>query len=381
MEKYISGQSVQVMIAAGIFLMMFFIQVYFYLRYYRKAYFKKSSVYKKPENSFEPVSIIICARNEGYNLEKNLPVILEQDYPDYEVIVVNDRSEDDTEEILKRFATKYPRLHVSEVRNEPMFTHGKKLALTLGIKAAENEWLLMTDADCVPAGKNWLSLMQRNFTKGKDIVLGYGGYKKRKGLLNMLIRYETAFTAMQYMGMAAAGKPYMGVGRNLAYRKSLFFSNKGFATHSNLYSGDDDLFVNETANSTNVAVEVHPESFTLSDPETSFKSWYIQKKRHLTTGPRYTFGTKFRLVLENFSRMLLLASFIVLLVIYPYPEIVLIIFGLLILLKGIVHKIVFTGLNEGILFLPSPLIDFMMPLYYGYLHLSNLFTTKSRRWK
>jgi biofilm PGA synthesis N-glycosyltransferase PgaC len=359
---------------------MFFIQLYFYLRFYRKAFFKKSSIYKKEENPIEPVSIIICARNEAVNLEKNLPLILEQDYPDYEVIVVNDRSDDETPEILKRIATKYPRLRVSEVRNEPMFTHGKKLALTLGIKASVNEWLLHTDADCVPAGKNWLSLMQRNFTKDKDIVLGYGGYKKEPGILNLLIRYETVFTAMQYFGMAAAGKPYMGVGRNLAYRKSVFFQNKGFASHSNLYSGDDDLFVNETATSTNVAVEMHPESFTWSDPEKTLKSWYLQKKRHLTTGPRYSFKTKFRLLLENVSRILFPASFIYLLFTYPYPEYVLIIFAILLLLKGIIYKIVFTRLNEGNLFLTSPVIDLAMPLYYSYIHFSNLFERKRTRW-
>ena len=359
---------------------MFLIQLYFYLRFYRKAIFKKSTIYNKAEILTEPVSIIICARNEASNLEKNLPLILEQDYPDFEVIVVNDRSEDETNLVLNRFAIKYPRLHISEVRKDPILTHGKKLALTLGIKAAGNEWLLLTDADCVPAGKNWLSRMQCNFRKDKDIVLGYGGYKKRKGILNHLIRYETVFTAMQYMGMAAAGKPYMGVGRNLAYRKTLFFTNRGFASHSNIYSGDDDLFINETANSQNVAVEMHPESFTWSEPEKTFTAWYNQKKRHLTTAPRYSLKTKFWLILENISRILFLASFIYLLITYPYPEYILIIFAILFLIKGIVFKIVFTRLSESILFLTSPVIDLFIPLIYFYIHIRNLIESKRRRW-
>lgn len=381
LEKLIAGLSVQNQVAAGIFLLSLFIQFYFYIRFYRKAYFKKSSIYDKAENKTEAVSIIICARNEAVNLEKNLPAILEQDYPDFEVIVVNDRSEDDTELVLKNLTKKYPRLRISEVRNNPVFTHGKKLALTLGIKAASHEWLLLTDADCIPAGKDWLRLMQKNFTKDKDIVLGYGGYKKEKGLLNHIIRFETAFTAMQYFGMAAAGKPYMGVGRNLAYRRSLFFTNKGFASHSNLYSGDDDLFVNETANAKNTALELNPESFTMSDAEKTFKAWYIQKKRHLTTGPRYSASTKFRLLLENVSRMFLLASFIFLMISFPHKEYVLIAFLALLLLKAIVYKIVFTGLNEGILFLSSPVIELIIPLFYSYLHLSNLTDRKRGRWK
>lgn len=368
------------LIVAGIFLLMFLIQSYYYCCIYRKAFFKKSSIHDKVENTKLPVSIIICARNEASNLEKNLPLILEQDYPAFEVIVVNDRSEDDTKEILKRFVSMYPNLHVSEVRNDPMFTHGKKLALTLGIKASANEWLLFTDADCVPAGKNWLSLMQRNFTNEKDIVLGYGGYKKEKGLLNLLIRFETAFTAMQYFGMAAAGKPYMGVGRNLAYRKTVFFNNNGFASHSNLYSGDDDLFVNETATSSNVALEMHPGSFTWSGAEKTFKNWYLQKKRHLTTGTRYSKKTKFLLILENFSRLLFPASFIYLLFIYPLPLHIIVIFGILFLFKIIIIKIVFTRLNEDNLFLTSPIIELFLFFFLSFIHFSNLFERKRRRW-
>jgi cellulose synthase/poly-beta-1,6-N-acetylglucosamine synthase-like glycosyltransferase len=282
--------------------------------------------------------------------------------------------------LLKQLATKYPHLRVSEVRNDPMFTHGKKLALTLGIKAASNEWLLMTDADCTPAGKNWLSQMQKNFTAHKDIALGYGGYKKEKSLLNLIIRFETVFTAMQYFGFAMAGKPYMGVGRNLAYRKTVFFNNKGFATHSSLNSGDDDLFVNETSNSFNVAVEMNPDSFTWSEGEKTFKDWYMQKKRHLTTSPRYSFKTKFRLILENLSRLVFLASFIYLLFTYPFPEFVLIIFGILLLIKGIIFKIVFSRLNENILFLPSLFFESLIPLFYSYIHFINLIERKRKRW-
>ena len=380
LENYFTGLELDIKIVAGIYILMFFIQSYYYLRYYRKAFFKNKSIYKKPALPAEPVSIIVCARNEASNLRKNLPLILEQDYPEFEVIVVNDRSEDETEEILKELATNYNNLRVSGVRNDPMFTHGKKLALTLGIKASCYDWLLLTDADCQPAGKNWLYRMQQNFAPDIDIVLGYGGYKKGKGIINLLVRFETLFTAMQYLGMAAAGKTYMGVGRNLAYRKTLFFNNRGFASHSNLYSGDDDLFVNETANSTNTAVEMHPESFTWSDAETTFKSWFFQKKRHLTTGPRYSFITRFRLILENISRVLFLLTFIYLLFRFPDPEYVLAVFGLMLLLKIIVYKIVFSRLNEGFLFLPSLVIEPLMPFFYSYLHFINLIERKHRRW-
>jgi cellulose synthase/poly-beta-1,6-N-acetylglucosamine synthase-like glycosyltransferase len=380
LKNFITGLELHVLIVSGLFILTFLVQAYFYLRFYRRAFYRKSTLNDKPVIPNVPVSIIICARNESVNLEKNLPLVLDQDYPDFEVIVVNDRSEDETEDILKRFSAKYGNLHISEVRHDPKFTTGKKLALTLGIKAASNEWLLLTDADCCPDGRNWLSRMQRNFRDDKDIVIGYGAYRRKKGFLNLLIRFDTLFNAMQYIGMATAGKPYMGVGRNLAYRKTLFFANKGFASHSNLFSGDDDLFVNETANSKNVAVELHPESFTWSDAEDSFKNWARQKKRHLTTGSRYRTAAKFRLIIENLSRFLFIASFVYLMFTFLYWQYVLIAFGVLYILKGIVYKIVFTRLNESFLFLPSLIIEPLIPLLYSYLHISNLTERKRRRW-
>jgi cellulose synthase/poly-beta-1,6-N-acetylglucosamine synthase-like glycosyltransferase len=327
------------------------------------------------------VSIIICARNEAENLKKYLPLILEQDYKNFQVIVVDDRSEDETEIILNDFATKYPHLVVSQVKNDPKFTHGKKLALLLGIKASSNEWLLMTDADCCPASDKWLSLMQKNFKKDTEIVLGYGGYRKEPGLLNLIIRFETAFNAMIYFSMARAGKPYMGVGRNLAYRKSLFFNNNGFATHTGLSSGDDDLFVNETAHADNTAIEMHPDSFTWSDSEKKLINWIRQKKRHLTTSVRYRSGSKFRLILENLSRVILLISFIVLIAESSLVFYILAAFLLLYLFKAIIFKIVFNRLNERYLFLPSLIIEPLMPVFYSFLHLGNFIERDRIKWK
>lgn len=380
MEKFISGLETPVIISSAIFILAFIIQFYFYSFYLIRAVFKKRKKVLQEFNNEDPVSIIICARNEAENLKKNLPLFLEQDYKNFEVIVVDDRSEDETGEVLRSMCTKYPRLRVSSVRNDPKFTHGKKLALMLGIKASVNEWLLLTDADCYPAGKNWLSVMQSNFRDSTDIVLGYGGYIKKPGLLNLIIRFETAFTALFYIGMARAGKPYMGVGRNLAYRKSLFFKNKGFATHTNLSSGDDDLFVNETANARNTAIEINPESFTWSSAEKKFSDWYWQKKRHLTTGSRYKSGSKYRLILEHTSRIILLISMIILLVEAPFAKYVLYAFSFIYLFKAIVFKIFFTRLKESYLFLPSLIIEPVIPFYYGYLHFRNYMERNRNKW-
>ncbi|MBR3711844.1 MAG: glycosyltransferase [Bacteroidales bacterium] len=275
------------------------IEMLYYLIVFIRVGRRKKQV---PYNPVVPVSVVICAKNEAENLRTRLVHVLEQDYPDFEVVVVNDQSTDDTEMILDEYKQKYPNLYVTEISHNTQFRQGKKLALTIGIKAAKHEWLLLTDADCMPVSKNWIRTMSQHFTDGNDFVLGYGGYEERPGFLNKLIRYDAGFIALQYYTFAEAGMPYMGVGRNLAYRKSLFVKSKGFVSHSRLMSGDDDLFVNENAQKRRVAVSYHPESFTMCESKETFHQWNTQKQRHFSASERYKGSHKVLLALEPMAR-------------------------------------------------------------------------------
>ena len=366
-------------IIIGIFLLSFIIQILYYLIIFT-AGLKKSTPLNQRTKKYPPVSVIICAKDEAENLQKFLPKILEQDYPDYEVIVVNDCSEDDTEIILKAFQKKYKHLKISTILKDPVFNHGKKLALTVGIKAAKNELLLLTDADCYPASEHWIKYMMRHFNKDTNITLGVGLYEKKPGFLNMFIRFETAFIAMQYISLARRGRPYMGIGRNLAYKKELFFKNKGFGPFNQLKSGDDDLFINKTAHKKSTVTETDPKSFTYSIPELSWKNWVRQKKRHLTTGKFYQQSTKRILGIEFLTRILLNLCFIVALFIYSFPEYLLAIYLIQLVVKAIVYNIAFRRLNEKYLFLPSLFIEPLIPLLYGVLHISNLLERNRNRW-
>jgi cellulose synthase/poly-beta-1,6-N-acetylglucosamine synthase-like glycosyltransferase len=270
-----------------------------------------------------PVSVIICARNEVDNLKELLPSVLEQDYPDYEVIVVNDCSEDESFDILGDFLKKYPHLRVSNITRDPKFTHNKKFAQFIGIKAARNELLLFTDADCKPVTKEWIKGMVCHFDDSTDFVLGYGGYMRKKGILNRYIRFDSMTIAMQYFGFAIRGIPYMGVGRNLAYRRSFFFDKKGFGNYSHVISGDDDLFVNANASPANTAVEFRKEAHTRSVPAQTAGEFFKQKSRHLTTARYYKFSHKVLLALEPLSRVIYYALFIVLMTqLYLWPALV-----------------------------------------------------------
>ena len=261
------------------------IQLFYYLFVFGKFAYMKS---QKSTPKKVPISVIVCAKNEEENVLKFIPILAEQDYPDYEVVLIDDASSDNTLEIFEDFEKKYPNIRLVKVVNNEAFWGNKKFALTLGIKAAKKEYLLFTDADCYPTSKDWIREMSSNFTNDKTIVLGYGAYEKVPGsFLNKLIRFETLLTAVQYFSWAKMGKPYMGVGRNLAYKKEAFFNVNGFIDHMKIRSGDDDLFVNQAANDKNTTICFSPESFTYSIPKTSYKDWFRQKRRHVATASFY----------------------------------------------------------------------------------------------
>jgi len=327
-------------------------------------------MFRHPESSGkeQPVSVIICARNEEDNLRKFLPAVLEQDYPGYEVVVVNDCSDDESFEILGEYLKKYPHLRVTNILKDPKFTHNKKFAQFIGIKAAANEILVFTDADCRPESDKWLKNMVAGFDDSTDFVLGYGGYFSAKGFLNKYIRYDCMTIAMQYIGMAIRGLPYMGVGRNLAYRRSLFFEKKGFGIHTNLASGDDDLFVNSNAKRGNVKVEFRKEAHTRSVPAETIKQFYRQKRRHLTTAKYYKLIDKLVLTFEPASRILFYATFIILLAnLYAWP----VVLGIFLLRFIIQHTvIILTGkkFNEPGLYPFILIFDILSPLINAVIY-------------
>lgn len=275
-----------------------------------------------------PVSVIICAHNEYYNLERNLPQILDQDYPEFEVVVVNHASTDDSGSLLKELSGRYARLKVVTLERDLNFFSGKKFPLSLGIRSARHDIILLTDADCTPSGAHWIREMASGLNPspkkgGKTrkspavddikIVLGYSPYKKHRGLVNALIRFDAFQTGMQYLSFAKAGMPYMGVGRNLLYRRGLFFQNKGFIEHYKIKSGDDDLFINRVANRKNSSVVLSPGSFVWSEPKKTLASWLHQKRRHYTTGGHYRFAHQLILGIYTLLQLLFWIPLVILL--------------------------------------------------------------------
>jgi len=327
-----------------------------------------------------PVSVIISARNEAENLRQYLPAILEQNYPDYEVIVVNDCSYDESDTVLQDIEKQYSRLKVVTITEHDRFKTGKKFALTLGIKAAKNEHLLFTDADCEPASPNWVARMAANFTTGADIVLGYSPYRKRKGLLNAFIRFETLKSAVNYLSAALTGDPYMGIGRNLAYTKTLFFNGKGFASHMHIMAGDDDLFVNQNATAENTIIEIHPEAFTYSPAKSTISTLFRQKKRHLGVGKYYKSKHRRILTVDALTGGLFYLLLTLCLLFNFEPILAISIFIFRLIFQYIIYNKIFKKLDSSDLLFYLPGLDV---LYYTYLNVFGFIASfiKTKQWK
>lgn len=373
----VSSLSHSELILLLVFGLAWLIQLFHYWYFYsRFAFFRPVP----GTGNSEPVSVVIAAHNEAYNLEKNLPFVLEQDYPEFEVIVVNDGSHDETEEVLRVLSQKYPHLKVVNVTQSVTFFRSKKFPLSVGIKSAKHELLLLTDADCRPASNQWIRKMQSGYQNDVEIVPGYGPYEKYPGLLNMLIRYDTFQVAMQYFSFALAGKPYMGVGRNLSYKRSLFYRHKGFINHYHISSGDDDLFINSAATKTNTRIQIDPGSHVFSEPKRTVKSWITQKRRHFTTGRFYKTSNKYLLGSQALSAVLYYASFTGLLIMQIYWPFVLGLHGIRLLSRMVLYAYGTKKLSERKLYLISPLFDPFFTFFNPLLVFSGLLF-KSNKWK
>jgi biofilm PGA synthesis N-glycosyltransferase PgaC len=365
-----------------VLLLLFFIIQLFYLI----SNHTKLAGYNVPEDLLPtviPISVIISARNEAENLRTYLPHILGQNYPDFEVVVINDCSYDESDLVLEEMQNTYAHLKVVTITEHERFKTGKKFAVTLGIKAAKNEYLLFTDADCMPNSGNWITRMAAHFNGTTDIVLGYSPYYKSKNFLNPFVRFETLKTAINYLSAALTGDPYMGIGRNLAYTKTLFFSVKGFAAHMHLMAGDDDLFVNQNATSENTAIEIHPESFIYTSAKTTLTAWYRQKKRHLGVGKYYKNKHRRMLTFDALSGCLFYLVLAGCLLFNYEPLLALGIFLFRLILQLVIYSKIFKKLDAADLIWYLPGFDWF---YYVYLNVFGLITsfiktTKASQWK
>ena len=293
---------------------------------------------------FPSVSVVIAARNESENLKRNLPLVLTQNYRGkFEVIVVLDTCTDNSKAVIIDLKNRFKNLRYTEIFQEKKFDKYKKMAILLGVKAANFENLVFIDADCFPSSDKWLERISTKFVDN-DLIIGYGGISKTKGILNILQRYDTLYNSILYFTAALMVKPYMAVGRNMAYKKDLFYKVGGFKNHFHLPSGNDDLFVRDVANFAKTEICIHPDSFVFTESAVSFKSFFYKKIRHISTSYYYKLKDKLFLFVDALSRFFYTPLLLFSLIFYSFNNIY---FVKIILLLAVVKF-----LTELVIFLP-----------------------------
>lgn len=358
------------------FLLATGIQIFYYLFFFKRLADYDCGREKFPLSAKEdfPADLIICAKNEEKNLVQNIPRILNQNDRLHKLLVVNDNSDDKSLYILKEIQKKSPTFDIINLTHTKSGAVGKKYALSVGIKNADADVLLLTDADCEPLSNDWVGRMKAGLGD-KEIGLGYSPYAAYPGLLNLFIRYEAVWTAVQYLSFALAGLPYMGVGRNLIYRKELFARAGGFAKHAHIPTGDDDLFINAVARADNTTVILHPDTFILSEPKRDWRSYVRQKRRHLSAGVRYRLRHQILLGLLSATHFLHYTSGIAL----AFFDIT-IFFTLLAVRLSVVlwiYRRILKKLNDPKMWLWIPFLDFAYLFFYLFFATALMNTNKT----
>ena len=361
--------------------------IYLLIIFGRTSFYTGKSSNTGVDEGSEGVTVLVAAHNEFQNLKVLIPKLFEQDYPSFDVMIVNDRSTDRTKRLLEEYMAVYPRLRSVTVKYTPAHVTSKKFALTLGIKVAKHDVLLLTDADCIPDTDQWIRKMTAPVRKeGKTFAVGFSGYELKTGFLNSWIQFETLLTALFYMSFGLWKKPFMGVGRNLCYRKSFFMEVKAFKGFWHIQGGDDDLFVNQYATGRNTSIVLDPMSNTTSKPKETRAEYLTQKKRHLHAGKYYDSGDKQKIGLYAFSHALFWIGSIGILIYFGLShswEHFSIVFGI-ILLRSLFVLLIFRSADKKIrgkvLSKNSWILDF---LYLGYFWILGTLSHQAKdiQWK
>ena len=300
-------------LAAVLLVTLVYLCLYYGLYHMRVGLYGLKAKDTSTDSPLPPVSVVLTAHNDAAWLKENLVYLLEQDYPNFEVVVVNYLSSDDTEFVLKLLHDYYPHLKVVPFKEDVNLFQGKKYPLSIGIKSAKNDILLLADPDCTPKNLLWLRGMVKGYGKKTEIVLGYCGVKRTKTLLGCLQQYDALAYGAQYMGSALAGHPYTGSGRNLSYRRSFFFRQGAFIRHYDVADGSDDLFVYQNATRHNTSVCITADACLTAEPKKHFYQWHDERRHRVATRNRHSFGDRLRESMPSWSNLIFYAAAVLLL--------------------------------------------------------------------
>lgn len=299
---------------SGVLLLTFLIQLRYYLGRYGRIPVYKQKISNK---TTPPVSVIVVVDDSLYYVDEILPRLLSQDYGAYEVVVVDNGSSVEVVEAIQMLAARYSHLKSTRINPDPKFTHRRKLALTVGIKAAQYPNLIFTETGSYPTSNQWLSFMAKGFTTG-EVVIGYTGIERGKGLTNRLIRCSRLMVSIRYLSSAIRGRAYKAVNTNMGFTSHLYFGNKGY-NYLRLNTGDDDLFIQKIADKNNTSVILHPKATMRETHYGGLSRWFNERRFYSYTFKYYPFRVKAGIFTELASRTLFFAvAAAILILMIPY---------------------------------------------------------------
>jgi glycosyltransferase involved in cell wall biosynthesis len=366
-------------LTVGLFLVQAAYWLLLYARPLRKLYQTPPSQ-KKTESP--PISIVLYVERDVETLRDQLLSLLSQDYPSYEVVVVIDDTSDLTEVVLKGLEKEYANLYHTYIPEGAKYVSRKKLALTIGIKAAKHDILLFTEALCRPVSNKWIASFSRAYTPETEIVQGLCGYRYTDGFMHRFIAYDNLMEGMQYLSATLAHHPFTGNGRNLSYRKSLFFNKKGYYQSLALRDGDDDLFVNESATPKNTRIVYSPDSLTETPPVSEFRQWMATKFARAVTSSRYKGAMPLFFRMETLSYFLFIGAGIATVLTTGLSDMweMSVTAGGLVLTRYVTKVVILH--KASALFKQKPVtvwlfvLEFIHPLFSMYIHIRRLFHRK-----
>ena len=270
--------------------------IYYYVIYARFSFLKKK---KAVAIQNVPISIVMVVKDAASVLLKTLPKLLNQQYEDFEVVIVNDNSQDETQLLVVEYQQQYKNIKLVNLDTAVTTIRGKKFALSMGIRCATYDHVIITDPECSPTSSHWLEKMTQNFVGQKRIVLGYSTYEKRNNLFNRLLHFDTLVNAVQYFSLARIHSTYRGDDKNMAFTKSLFDAQRGFASHNHISYGDEDIFISRAATKNNTAIEFSHDAVTVLQRGTNHRYWRDHKEGLYFTRKYNTF--KNRLILNSYG--------------------------------------------------------------------------------
>lgn len=348
------------------------------LLYYFLYFFKKLADYKEVRHQLSPpVSVVVCAKNEKANLKSYLPLLLEQNYHNYEVVVIIDHSSDGSFDYVETMAKQSDKLKVYSFQEQKL-SGGKKEALQFGISKAKHEHVLLTDADCYPGSKRWITHMSSGFTEKNELVLGIGVYDAGNSkLLSKIVQWDSLMIAIQYLSYSLRDKTYMSVGRNVGYTKNLFLKAEGFNSHLNVSSGDDDLFVQDAESKTLTSIIVTPESHTHSPASRSWKAFFKQKSRHFTTAKKYKPSILFILGFYQFCILVFYTTLIAGFFINEDPILLLTMFFVKNFVQAAIFKRIFFKIGVRVQLIPFLFFDIIWVLLLTIINVKRILSPRT----